>query len=778
MPTVSPDAKPLETIETNAERQRSLVVECEKHEQDSYSMLSTIRKDWDNKESILLGYKAEDQLSKKAKSKIVDQSLSSMIMERASRVCANLPVVETFAESKNSVGRSMLMNIALNRFQEKANEEGSHLLKLRHFDVYSHVYGSMFGLVPWRVNNLTNYVGPELLPLNMRDIRPQPGRRTIDKMDQFGVRGKVSLNWLKQQDTDTWMNIDSVIAEYKSRKDAGASSRATSQDTRTYTERMRYPTQKGDEVFPDIEIFTEYRHDKWITWAPRAINNKDSKSWILRIVENPYPKGLLPIVVKHAFPLMDSIIGLGDIERGKTLQFAKNSLINLYFDGVKMALFPPLHVNLNEVDPASIKWGAGEKWYMEHPNESVQMMAMRSSEWLQTFQSTFGFLTTSIQNLSGSTTINETPGAEPTLGKTPDAIKQYAGNQNARDNWDTFMMEDFIKQVYERWVALIADKMEVEQTFKIWGPEIQELQREYKDEDIMDIFKQGGGASKGRGVVTFNKNHLHETDKSGKITKDITYSLDIEAGSMAQSNKTDENQAASEMLQEFAKEPTLYQTIKAQGGDINFIELYKRRMIGGGIKDWDKILTEPPTNPATEGVDPTADLTTKLGLQAAPEVPGAIQSAGAPGGQPVEQPVAPGATPAPAPAMSAPPTAPGAPVDPNAVAVAPPTGAPGGDIGTTQNPKEAIDIKIPYDKAPPDVQRQLEQKAGLNPSKMTSPAEVISNAAQDQGAVPQVVQDPSLPVDANGIRDPHIAAKLSEVLGGISGIPPTTVPTQ
>lgn len=601
-----------EKIEVSEDEQAKLLEDAQDFEDQSYRYLSNVRKDWPDKESMLLGVRPEDKLSQKTKSKVVGNQLSTMTFERASRVMAQNAVGRASAVSKNDVGKNLLMNMLLKYYQGKANEEGSHLLKLRQMDVYSHVYGSMFALVPWRVNRLNGYIGPELLPINMRDIRPQPGRRTIDKMDQFGVRSVVSLNWLKKQDKKVWLNVDKLEAELKEAKDPGESGRTNSRDVKSYVEQQRYPTTVGDSTFPDIEMFTNYQYDRWITWCPRFADIEGSRPHILRVVTNPYPKGYLPIIVKHAFPLMDSIIGLGDFERGKTLQFAANSLVNLLLDGVKYAIFPPVHVNLDEVDPTSLVWGAGNKWYMTRPNQSVQAMRTNSQEWMGTFQSTFGLLSSLIQNLSGGTQASATPGQTPSLGKTPDAVKQYGLSQSARDEWDRFMMEDMLgNQLYPRWTALIAAKMEVPLTMRIFGPEIRDLQATYKDENVLEVFE-----SKTRGNIKVSKDLLNDKD-GDEPTK---YDFELESGSTMQRGNMDEGEAASQTIKDFQDAPWMLEEIRKKGKDIDFAELYKRRMIGGGIKDWDKILISPEDNLGDHGTQEV--LVDGAGGPVAPVVPG------------------------------------------------------------------------------------------------------------------------------------------------------------
>lgn len=572
----------LESLPQEPDKDQSLLDECQQHEADSFKWLQPMRDTWDEKESMLL-VKLEDSISKTKKSKVYDPVLSTAVIERGARVMSQPASGKAFAVSKNDVGKNMLMNLLLDHYGKNANEEYSFLLKQRFLDIYSNVYGSFFGLVPWRVNLLNGYVGPELLPINMRDVRPQPYKRSPDKSDWFGVRSMTSIEWLKSQDPGVWMNVDNLAAELKATKSSGDTTANQDVNKTSYTERERYPNYVGgDTAFPQVEMFTEYRSGVWITWTPRQIDNDKSRPWILRKVVNPYPYGMLPIVVKHGFPLLDSMIGLGEFERGKTLQFAINSLINLYLDGVKYSIFPPLHINLNEVVPSSIKWESGGKMYMNHPNQDVQVMNMRSGEWLNTFQSTYGFLISAIQNLSGSSQVAQMSGAsELAQGKTPEAIKSLGFKESARDEWDRFMMEETIQQIYDRWVPLLTHNLDVPQTVRVFGPEIADIQTMYPKENILEVFQ-----SKSRGNVKVSKKQLND----GK--EPTRYDFEIVTGSTMKSTNMDEGAAASDIIRDIVAAPILLEKIRSEGKDIVVSELYKRKMIGGGLKDWDKILVD------------------------------------------------------------------------------------------------------------------------------------------------------------------------------------------
>lgn len=575
-------------------QQDTLLEQCQDHQKDSESWISTLRDTWDEKESMLI-VRLEDSLSKTTNSKIFDPKLSTIVFERSARVMAQNPKGKFYAVSQDDVGKNFLMNLLVDHFRKNANEQFSHLIKLRLLDLYSLVYGTMFALVPWRVNRRMNYIGPELLILPIRDCFPQPGIHNIYEADFFDVRNVVGIDWLKNQDGNVWFmdNIMALDAEMKKNKDAGASSRPTKQQYQSYVERTYYPSNYGSITYPRIETFTEYRADKWITWAPNQIDPKKGKPYLLRIVKNPYPDGMLPIVAKHAFPLLDSPIGLGEFERGKTLQYAINSLWNLYMDGVKYSIFPPLAINPNEVVPSSIKWGAGEKWFMNNPNRDVQPVQL-SPQGLQTFQSTHDYLTAALFAQAGSTNINAKGDSGAGLGKTPDAIKLYAASESSRDEWDRFMMEETIKDVYKRWGALITKKMETKVTLRLFKQEIDDIKKQFPDvEKMLTISKSGT-----RGSLDVTKDKL-----------DNQYDFELEAGSSYKANIESEQNNITSVLRALTENPQIIQEIRGKGKDIDFAELFKRWMIAGGIKDWDKIMIEgQPVNtaPGVNPVDPNA----------------------------------------------------------------------------------------------------------------------------------------------------------------------------
>jgi len=595
----------------------TLLDEAQEHFIQSESYMQPLQTSFDEKEALLIG-QPEDSISKRTKSKIFDPRLSTIVIERAARVASQNLKGKAFAVSKDDIGKNLVMNLLIDYFKRNGNEQFSHLIKMRLFSVYSMVYGSMFGLVPWKVNTKTGYIGAEFLLLPIRDCYPQPGAQQINDMDWFDVRNVVTPTWLSQQDPETWdmPEILKLIEDLKTQKGTGVTGKV--EENKSYVSRHYFPnTVKGDinPMYTPLELYTEYRGDKWITWSPALINVETSKPYLLRTVESAFPDGMLPIVGKHAFPLLDSPIGLGEFERGKTLQYAINSLINLYMDGVKYSIFPPLHINPNMVVKQSIKWGAGEFWFMNNPNKDVQPMTL-SPQGLNEFNSTYGFLLAALQSQGGTSDISQNSTSEPTLGKTPEAVKFISNRENARDEWERFMLEESMKEVYTRWTALAANKMEVDVEMRLFGDEIKEIQKSYPD--AAELF-----ASQKRGKVMVNKTMLNDKDlKEGDFTR---YDYEIEAGSSYKPNIESEQANLTTIMKAVLDHPEIVEAVRRDGKDVDLGELFKQWVIAGNTKNWDKIIVDlKPENPAT------AEVNTATGNETMPQVDG---------GQPVIPPV-------------------------------------------------------------------------------------------------------------------------------------------
>jgi len=491
-----------------SQKEDKIVADCKSNADASWDYIQPLRDGWDEKEALLI-CKLKDEISTDdaVDSGVFDPRLATIVFERTARVMAQRAKGKAYGTSKDDIGKNKFMNLLRDYYYKNANYWRSMIIKERMMDLYSMVYGTMFALVPWIQHG--EYIGPEMIPWPIRMCWPQPSVSSIGESDWFQLGAMKSVEWLKKRPTDNadgsgWKNIDKLLLAMGGDDATGD---VSDTEQRSFVEEEYYSHPDiGSKKFPKVEIRTEYQRDRWYTYSPKY-------SILLRSQKNPYGNDEIPIIAKDAFPLMNSIIGLGEFERGKTLQYALNSLWNLYMDGVKYSIFPPVHIDPKSVVRSSIKWESGGKWFMKRPNIDVQIMKM-APQGLQTFQSTYSFLLSAIMNQAGTTDISQPAQTESNVGKTPQAIRFMASRENARDEWDRVMMEETIKAREVKWINMIVKKMEKSVAMRLFGAEAEEIGRAYPD--VIDFFDP----KEKYGAITIKKDMIQ-----------AKYDFDLEVGS-------------------------------------------------------------------------------------------------------------------------------------------------------------------------------------------------------------------------------------------------------
>lgn len=535
--------------------------------------IRTVVDTFDEKESMLIS-KVEDSLS--FKSKVTDSRLSTIIWERAGRVMGQMPSGVVKALTMKDKGKSMLMDVILQRYiQPNANSQFTHLTKLRMWDLYSMVYGVMPMMYDYRIDD--EYVGPDCWLIPIRNWIPQRGKVSIQDSDYNHVESMVSVRWLEDKlDSKLGDWNKSVLKEIIKKAKDGTTSKKESRDE-SYVEQDRDQdpkTQTGKAA--QVKIVTRYeagKGGKWTTFCP------DYDNKVIRDIPNPHKNGKIPIVLKYCFPLVDSIYGLGDFERGKTLQYAMDSLINLYLDGVKMSIFPPTIMNPNGIVPSSVRYSPGARWLENMPN-SIRPYNT-SPQGLSTFQSTYSFLIGSMLNQNGTTdtAANSESTSDPGFGKTPQALQMLQARENTRDNWDRFMMEQAVEELYDGFVNLTAKKQPKPIKLDLFGAEVQQIAELYPD--VAEILKVSESGEYGQLTI-----------KPDALGKDCNYRYYIDANSTSRKDDAQQSEALTALLVAVSKIPGLNQELAKNGTKYDIGEHMKRIFATSGVEGYDKILTQ------------------------------------------------------------------------------------------------------------------------------------------------------------------------------------------
>lgn len=531
---------------------------------------NAFRNTLEEKEALLIGDLLDEESQNSAKSQVFDPRLSTIVWERAARVTAQVPVGAVQAMSKKDFAASGLMQFVLDKYVYKnANTDYPLNIKTKLFDFYSLVYGSMCVITDYMIT--PSYTGPDYRLIPIRDVLPQPGRTNVDSCDYVFIRSTVSKKWLMDRDKETWKNVDKVLEK--------TAHRAPGMDEQTYIEGKYQRFDFLSDIRNDrenVELITKYERDKWTTFT------RDGEI-VLREIENPHGNNRIPVVKKDCFPLMDRFFGLGEFERSKTLQYAINSLINLYMDGVKMSIFPPMTVYLPDIMPETLVNAPGAMYMLKNPNANAIRQMDISPRGIDTFQSTYQFLNGAIQNAAGTTDTSVSPEYDPGMGKTPAALRLQASRQNARDNWDREMLDISMEQVFDNFVDLISRKQAKPLRMVVSKEDIDRISQ--YNPTLVEMFESGKF-----GEVTIKPEQI----------KGNTYKFFIEKGSSMKPSAQEEGALLKELLGMLLKFPQFVEQV-AQTGDIyigeykiSVGELMKRIIVSDNVSEWEKILQKNP----------------------------------------------------------------------------------------------------------------------------------------------------------------------------------------
>lgn len=546
-----------------------------KNEKDDKSQYETVYKtdyesDWSTHKSYIETFDAYeamlisqvyDSVSNSVDgSKMTDGYATTLAKERADRVMAKLPDGQTESAGKADVGKAAFMDILRQKWiYPNANAQHPFLEKLNMWQFYSSVYGYMPMFYDWNISP-TGYVGPDCWLWNPRNLVPQTGRVSIADSDYVTALTWVSKKYIqdliddlsgKDSDDDPDGDGDNddltqeggwdlpALQDLLARADKAEGGDAV-RDTAVQRDRTPSATHKG------VCLATRYEageDGEWCTFAP------DNGYVEVRRIKNPHGNGKIPFVIKYSQPMFDSFYGLGDFQRAKPLQFARDGLRNFYFKGVKMNLIPPIVANAFGVQKHTLDYREGAVMLETIPN-SIRRLET-STAGLATYQAAMSDLTGSLLSQFG-TQNGSLPGADalnPTQGKTPQAINMYSDKEATRDGAEARHMETAINQLMDGFFSLIANVGTEDIPVALFADDIQEIvDSGMADiEGLFDNFKPNKDGTAGELRI-----------KPGAL-KGVEYRFNINPDSTAKINKQAQQQAIENMMDRLGKFQNVFQ---------------------------------------------------------------------------------------------------------------------------------------------------------------------------------------------------------------------------
>lgn len=504
--------------------------------------------EFDSYEAMLLGQVYDSVSSTVDASKITDSYAMTLAKERADRVIAKTPEGETESIGRADIGKAAFMDILRQKWiYPNANAQRPFLEKLNLWQLYSSVYGYMPMFYDWTTSN-TGYVGPDCWLWNPRNLIPQQGKVSIEDCDHV-----TALTWLSkkalenirdnEEDGDGWDR--DALQELIDNADGPVSGNDNQQDT--LIERSRAPagTKKG------ICLATRYESGidgKWCTFAP------DHAFVKIRELDNPHKNGRIPFVVKYSQPLFDSFYGLGDFQRAKPLQFARDGLTNFYFANLKRNLAPGIIVNANGVVKHTLDVTKPNPVLMETIPNSIRPMPTNTAG-LSTYQAAMSGLTGSLLSLYGTQNAS-IPGAEalnPSQGKTPAAIDMYSSKEATRDGAERRHLEAAIEQLTDGMSSLVANIGTEDIPVSLFADDIEAIVKSGKS-DLIGLFSSGFKPD-----MSMTAGDL--TIKPGSL-KGVEYRFNIDTNSTMKINKEKQLQGLERFIDNMGKFQNIFKDDK------------------------------------------------------------------------------------------------------------------------------------------------------------------------------------------------------------------------
>jgi hypothetical protein len=669
---------------------------------------------FDAYEAMLIGM-VYDSVSRSVDgAKITDSYAATLAIERSARVMGKLPDGETEATGKNDQGKAAFMDLLRQKWiYPNANSQHKFKIKLRNWQLYADVYGYMPMFYDWNVA-ASGYVGPDCWLWNPRNLVFQQGRTSIYDMEYVTALTWVGKKFLKdiidRQPADGPESSGTESADGWDRQALQfllecVRNERTDQDQHkdTQVSRSRTPqaTKKG------ICLATRYEagdEGEWVTFAP------DYSCVEVRRIKNPHKNGRIPFVLKYCQPLFDSVYGLGDFQRAKPLQFARDALTNFYFKGIKMNLIPPIIANANGVLKHTVDYREGAVMLETIPN-SIRRLET-STAGLATYQAAQTALTGSLLSLFGTQNAGA-PGADtlnPSQGKTPAAISLYSDKEATRDGQSRESLELAIEELTDGFFSLVVNVGTESVPVSLFSADIEAIV-EAGMKDVLGIFTPSS-------VAKFSANSTGtggELKIDPKKLKGIEYRFNINAGSTEKINKDAQLQGLERIMTTIGKFQNIFKDDARV--DVNWAQMLSTYEGLSGVKGAAKFVTvkNAPSPAEQELMDENAKLKDELGQ--------ATQAAQAASAQPAQQP---------------------------------------------KSPSESLN----YKDAPEDIKRQIEEQAGLQPSAGISPAgtdqmQKHANVATALGQAmnPPEPADPGLNVAGTGhaFKDKTLSSVASQI---------------
>lgn len=441
--------------------------------------------------------------------KVVDPRIRTSLLEKNARLLNQKLRGRLVPREGGDVLKSRLNNALLDFQWDNANDGGSMLEKWGVMDLDTRLYASKFALTKWKYecdeDGKVIFSGNEFKPLDIRDCGLDPTCDHIRNAKWFQHR-----EWAKIEDLEKVNDTSTVKAGktlYPGLKELKAKmSENLKSDRRDTRYENRILNLKGlddrmgdDHSFPIVELVTEYRQDRWITFSPRY-------RVIVRDIKNPYAHRKIPVVQLRYFAIQGDPLGESEVEPVLPIWKAIQATVCGYLDNMNMHMRPPLKILDGKARIETIVYGPEAQWIIDQPDAVMEHKS--NGEAMAYFQTTYQAMVAAFNSAMGDMSQGVSAVDPTNKDKTATEIKQSTQQQLTRDQKNQTSLAEALQDMMSMWLSnnkqfLFADQSMKEYILRIVGSDLfNYFQRAGLDEmevpaeamqAIGDIVTQQGG---------------------------------------------------------------------------------------------------------------------------------------------------------------------------------------------------------------------------------------------------------------------------------------------
>lgn len=385
--------------------------------------------------------------------RVVDPVIRTAILEKTSRMFAG-KLRGTVAPREGADAVSAKIQNQILDFQwDYADKGGSMIEKVILMDIQTRIFGASFGLTYWDIKpngNGGTFETNEFKVLDNRDVFVDYQATHVKNANWVQVREWVTYQDLQAKDADgnfIYKNIDRLKTQLLD-DNRPAPQRRDNKYTSMIKQLRSLEDRVGQDIyFPTIEVVTEYRRDRWITYCPRY-------GIIIRDIPNPYKNEQIPVVMLRYYPVGDDVYGESEVEAVIPLYRAINSLLCGYLDQMNLAMRPPIKIANNSVGVRldTLTYGPNAKWLTGDSVGNVQEH-ISGSQSIAAFQTSYTALKGAFNVAMGEASQLLAQVGPFAQERTATEIRTAQKQTVARDNYNQIYLEEFLKDMMMKWIA-------------------------------------------------------------------------------------------------------------------------------------------------------------------------------------------------------------------------------------------------------------------------------------------------------------------------------------